>query len=238
MGVSADGRALVVESAGEHLRLPVSEAVRAAVSGPDQPALGFASPVSPREIQRRIRAGETAGEIAAASGVEVERIARFERPVLEERRHQAERARRTRVDGRPLEDLAQEHGARHEPGAALSWDARKAEDGSWRLVLLFSTGVAACWSWAPAAGALAPLERVARLVSDPASAEEPGDVLQAVLRPLAAVPRATPATVPELPVAAVPTSPPARRGRARGRADVPSWDDITANTTRQETDRA
>lgn len=199
VGVSADGRALVVEVDGEHRRLPLDAALRAAVTAPDQPALALASPVSPREIQRRIRAGETAAEIAAASGVAVERVARFERPVLEERRHQAERARAALVNGRPLDDLANEHAQRHESGASLSWDARLAEDGTWRLVLLFSTGVAACWSYVPASRLLAPMERVARSISNPASAEEPGDVLQAVLRPLGSPVRERAPSVPEAP---------------------------------------
>lgn len=247
VGVSADGRALVVEADGEHLRLPLNDALRAAVTGPNQPALGFASPVSPREIQRRIRAGESASEIAASSGIEVERVARFEGPVLEERRHQAQRARAVRVGDRTLAELAADYGARHEPGASLSWDARLAEDGTWRLVLLFASGVAAAWSWVPASGALAPLERVARAITDPLAAEQ-GDVLQAVLRPLSSVPhRSASAAASGADSAAAqgetetPTEQrrtPLRARRRSGRAEVPSWDDITAGTTRRDDDRA
>jgi len=265
VGLSADGAALIVEARGEHLRVPLDATLRDAVSGPDQPALAFSSPVTPREIQRRIRAGETAGEIAASSGVSVERIARFERPVLEERAHQAARARAVVVRaGQTLEELAEEHGARQEPGATLSWDARLADDGTWRLVLLYSTGVAACWSWVPASRLIAPMERVARAVSDPDGPGAPGDVLQAVLRPLGSVPRRLP-TPPDAadpdaglgtgedstdPPAAglaegdpgqpgsAPADPPGRAGplrraRSRGRAEVPSWDDIAGGTTRR-----
>ena len=39
----------------------------------------------PREIQARIRSGQTAEDVAAASGLPIEHIRRFEGPVLTER---------------------------------------------------------------------------------------------------------------------------------------------------------
>ena len=47
------------------------------------------SALRPRDIQARIRAGESPDEVAAAAGVDVDRIAAFAAPVVAEREHVA-----------------------------------------------------------------------------------------------------------------------------------------------------
>ncbi|GAA3467148.1 hypothetical protein GCM10018965_017000 [Nonomuraea roseola] len=54
----------------------------------------MASPLRPKEIQARIRAGETAEEIAATAGIPVERSGGSRAPWLAEREYVAQQAQR------------------------------------------------------------------------------------------------------------------------------------------------
>jgi hypothetical protein len=113
------------------------------VSAPGEPAPSL----SPRDIQARIRAGESAEDVARIAGVPVDRVLRYAGPVLQERAMLAQHARRTRlrhsekgtslaevVDGR----LAQ-HGVDSEK---ISWDAYRRDDGTWRIVATWPSGKA------------------------------------------------------------------------------------------------
>ena len=75
IGMTADGEALVVELAGEHVRVPADHGLRKALAGDGQMSIPLEARVTPREVQHRIRCGQTAAEIAAATGVAVELIA-------------------------------------------------------------------------------------------------------------------------------------------------------------------
>src|SRR5690554_5812989 len=55
------------------------------------------STLSPRDIQSRIRRGESADSAADAAGVPVEHIEGFATPVLAERAYMAEQARKTTI---------------------------------------------------------------------------------------------------------------------------------------------
>src|SRR5659263_695795 len=100
VAVSDDGSHLVVRSNepdGEQFRLPLDERLRAAVRR-DVPRLSQLeirreSSLTPREIQARLRAGESPEDVAHAAGVPVERVTRFEGPVLAERQRRVEEAR-------------------------------------------------------------------------------------------------------------------------------------------------
>src|SRR5947209_6545554 len=59
---------------------------------PDQEAS-----LSPRDIQARIRSGESAEDVARIAGVPVDRVLRYAGPVLQERAMLAQHARRTRL---------------------------------------------------------------------------------------------------------------------------------------------
>jgi hypothetical protein len=59
------------------------------------------SSLRPRDIQTRIRAGESAEEVAAVAGTTVEKILAFAGPVLAEREHMAQRAQQASVRRRP-----------------------------------------------------------------------------------------------------------------------------------------
>ena len=100
VGVHDDGEHVVLVAAdGGRYRLRVDEALRAAVRR-DRARLGqlqiqMEAQLRPRDIQARIRAGETAEDVAAAGGLTLEHVRRYEGPVLAERAHVAGLARRT-----------------------------------------------------------------------------------------------------------------------------------------------
>jgi hypothetical protein len=142
-------------------------------------------PLRPKEIQDRIRAGETAEEIADAAGVPIERVRRFEGPVQAERAYRAKEAQGATVrqprdsgPGRSLGDLVAER--LHEFGvdpADAEWDSRKRADGGWQVRLAFSTGSRphlAEWVYDPHRKHVAPADdTAARLCLPEADLPEP-----------------------------------------------------------------
>nr|WP_084957740.1 septation protein SepH [Thermoactinospora rubra] len=149
VAVSEDGTYLVLATAGRGTRftLPVDDRLRAAVRGNfsrlGQYEIEVESPLRPKEIQARIRAGETAEEIAATAGIPVERVRWFEGPVLQEREYVAQQAQRVSVrlpgessPGPALGDLVAERLTRRGvPAEEIDWDSAKRDDGLWRVKL-------------------------------------------------------------------------------------------------------
>src|SRR4029077_16329335 len=154
VAVSEDGQYAVLGVPGRSARftLPIDERLRAVALGQTsrlaQYEIEVESPLRPKEIQARIRAGETVEEIADAAGIAVERVRWFEGPVLAERAYMADQAQKASVrrqgDATPgprLGEIVAERmkvfGA--EPDDA-QWDAKKRGDGSWLVQLAFITG--------------------------------------------------------------------------------------------------
>jgi hypothetical protein len=151
VAVSEDGTYLVLATAGRGTRftLPVDDRLRAAVRGNfsrlGQYEIEVESPLRPKEIQARIRAGETAEEIAATAGIPVERVRWFEGPVLQEREYMAQQAQRCAVrlpgdsaPGPTLGDLVAERLTRRGvPADEIEWDSAKRDDNLWRIKLGF-----------------------------------------------------------------------------------------------------
>ena len=93
------------------------------------------SALTPREIQSRIRAGESPADVARAAGVPVDGIEGYAAPVLAEREHMAATAQAAqcrRGDGRGLTRLEQAVRIRLESQgtdvASVDWDAWREED--------------------------------------------------------------------------------------------------------------
>ena len=103
VAVSEDGSYAVLAVPGRSARftLPIDERLRAVALGQTsrlaQYEIEVESPLRPKEIQARIRAGETAEEIADAAGIPVERVRWFEGPVLAERAYIAQQAQAASV---------------------------------------------------------------------------------------------------------------------------------------------
>jgi Protein of unknown function (DUF3071) len=154
VAVSEDGSyaVLAVPGRGGRFSLPIDDRLRTVARGQfsrlAQYEIEVESPLRPKEIQDRIRAGETADEIADVAGVPIERVRRFEGPVLAEREYRAQEAQRATVraqgdsgPGPRLGDIVAERLA--ESGGStddVQWDSRKRPDGNWQVQLIFAIG--------------------------------------------------------------------------------------------------
>ncbi|MFF1272420.1 septation protein SepH [Streptomyces marokkonensis] len=191
VAVSNDGTRLVLKAADStEYTLPIDERLRAAVRG-DRPRLGqieieVESHLRPRDIQARIRAGATAEEVAQMAGIPVDRVRRFEGPVLAERAFMAERARKTPVrrpgenSGPPLGEAVQERlllrGADKD---SVQWDSWRRDDGTWEVLLVYRVAGephSASWTYDPPRRLVQAVDDEARSLigeSDDLAAPEP-----------------------------------------------------------------
>ena len=101
-GLSEDNRRLLlVSDSGEEFTLDIDARLRAALRGEHarlgQLEITMESTLRPRDIQARIRAGETPESVAAAASTSLEKIMGYATPVLAERAHIADRAQRASV---------------------------------------------------------------------------------------------------------------------------------------------
>jgi hypothetical protein len=156
VALSEDGQALVLaDEVGRLLALPIDERMATVLhaepgAAPLAVATSATDPVpslSPRDIQARIRSGESAEDVARIAGVPVDRVLRYAGPVLQERAMLAQHARRTRLksseQGRPLAEVVDARLAQHGIDTEkISWDAYRRDDGTWRIVATWPSGKA------------------------------------------------------------------------------------------------
>jgi hypothetical protein len=155
VGLSEDGtRLLLVDDAGAEFTLGVDSKLRAALRGEHarlgQLEIEMDSVLRPRDIQARIRSGETPEAVAAAAKTTVDKIMPFAAPVLAEREHAAERAQRSSVRRKAGEPPARSRTLGEAVAGHLrtlnvapetvTWDAFRREDGRWSLTGDFATG--------------------------------------------------------------------------------------------------
>lgn len=200
VGVHEDGEHLLLSGQGsETFTLPIDEALRMAASEPlrrrsgarnsNDPSLSM----TPREIQSRIRAGATANEVAAESGLDMAHILRYEGPVRAERDYLAAQARKVEVSG-PLPSHEGYRSAFGNNPATLGdmvthrlselgiraddveWDAWRGQEGRWEVVAHFDLPDAprtdvgenppARWSFNPARKTISNANRWAQVLSE------------------------------------------------------------------------
>jgi hypothetical protein len=153
VGLSKDGKSLIlVSNSGEEFAVPVDNRFRAALRG-DHARLGqlemkMESALRPRDIQSRIRGGESAEDVAAAAQTTVDAIMGFAAPVLAERAHVADSAQKSSIRRKSteastaagtLDQSARTHlsniGVRADD---VAWDAWRRDDGRWTLVAQYA----------------------------------------------------------------------------------------------------
>jgi hypothetical protein len=150
VGVHEDGEHLLLSDAeGARFLLAVDDAVRAAVRR-DRPHLGqlqieIEGGLRPRDVQTRIRAGATAEEVAALAGWSVEKVRRYEGPVLAEREHVADVAREVHLRRRGGSvtlgaEVSRRLTARGVDPDEVGWDAWRVEGDPWTVVVTFPAG--------------------------------------------------------------------------------------------------
>lgn len=217
IGLDEDGKSVILEdpeNRGERFKLPADERLRAALRG-DLARLGQMqieageAQMRPREIQARIRAGESIEQVAAAAGLPANRVERFAYPVLLERSRTADMAQRAhpvREDGPDVQTLgevvAHSFGQRGHDLSDTSWDSWRGDDGRWIVQLHWKTGRSdnrAHWAFHPGAqgGTVTALDDVAVDLMDP----NPNRTLRTV-RPVTQLARQALEATPVIPVPA------------------------------------
>ncbi len=153
VGLSEDGKRLVlVSETGEEFSVEVDHRFRTALQGENarigQVEMKMESALRPRDIQARIRSGESAEDVADAARTTVDSIMAFAAPVLAERAHVAQTALKGSIRrrsheagpaGRNLDEASRQYltaiGVRADD---LAWDAWRRDDGRWALVAEFA----------------------------------------------------------------------------------------------------
>jgi hypothetical protein len=184
VGPGEDGDYVIVEIADgeEAFSLPIDDDLRGAVREnmtPAPVARPEQTPITPREIQVRVRAGEVPERIAEEAGMPLERVLLFANQVLEERARITDEARRARARRNTADGQLVEFGTAVDGRFAvhaiepsdIRWDSLRGTDGQWVVSAAWrGTDAAdriARWSFALATRTLTPLdETAADLLSD------------------------------------------------------------------------
>jgi hypothetical protein len=182
IGLGEDERHLLVETVegDEKFSLYVTDELRQAASI-DLPRLStktVENPVSPREIQMRVRGGESPQHIAEQASMPIERVMRFATAVVAERARitgeaRNARARRNSPDGEFVvfgEHVDARFTAHGIDPLAVSWDAYRNDDGAWVVSAGWHGGDLkriARWTFALATRTISPADDTAAdLLSD------------------------------------------------------------------------
>lgn len=148
-----DADHLVVETSdGEQFTLVIDAALRNACRS-DLPRLSALAPepttrISPRDIQVRVRAGESPQALADEYDVPLEKVLRFAEPVLAERVRIADEARRcrARLNGEgQFVDFGETVDARFTTygidSTLVRWDSHRRQDGQWIITATWIGGL-------------------------------------------------------------------------------------------------
>ncbi|MFD4991793.1 septation protein SepH [Cellulosimicrobium cellulans] len=181
-----DGEHLVLRATGgTQFTLPITESLRAAVRR-DRPHLEHLRAegernLAPREIQARLRAGESVETVAEAAGLGVENVRRFAGPVVAEQEYVVDRVRASRQghdeDSPTVGDLvAQRLAARDVEPDTVEWSAARQPGASWVVTAEFEVGTGsrtARWEYDAATRALQALDDEARWLSGTDAPRDP-----------------------------------------------------------------
>lgn len=182
LGANGD-RVVMTDADGERYEIVVDDALRGAVRRARPTVLApvpqpSRATVRPRDLQALMRAGASAQEVAASTGMDVEHIQRFEGPVLAERAWAVDQARSCRIgwgkDSPVLGDLVLDRLATRgvEP-TSLSWDALRHGREPWHVLLTFIQGAeekSARWELDLSARSVTALDDEARWLTEAATA--------------------------------------------------------------------
>ena len=151
-GLSEDRRFLSARdiTTGEKFRIPADHRLTSLIGTQSRPGstsgqmeIRMPSSLSPRDIQTRIRRGESPQSVADSAGVAVEQIAGFAGPVLAERAFMCEQARKTSIRRKHVSGAGVMLGAlvdenivsRGGVPESAAWDAWRREDGRWNVAV-------------------------------------------------------------------------------------------------------
>jgi hypothetical protein len=241
VGLDVDGKGIICETqdSTERFLLRPDDRLRAALrgdkSGPVQTHVDVEVPsvLRPKEIQSKIRAGASVEQVAAAAGVDIERVQRFANPVLLERSRAAELATASHpvlADGPSvmtlLETVTAALVARGLDPDTTTWDAWRNEDNRWTIQMGWKAGRSdnvAHFRFTPGAhgGTTTAFDDAAAELIDPGFERQ--------LRSVAPVAELTlEEPEPVIVQAPEPTPPPAPKPQRARKAKpaVPAWEDV------------
>ncbi len=147
VGRSEDGSELELASqGGEKFTVRISDTLRATVNQPRLAAVvdlnSERSEVTVKDIQSRLRSGETIDAIVRTTDWSAEKIEKFSGPILQERAYVIEQALKSPLrregNSQTLSEAAQSqlmsHGVDME---GVEWNTHRNHDGSWSIILHF-----------------------------------------------------------------------------------------------------
>jgi hypothetical protein len=145
-GKSDDGSHInLVDNSGNEFSLRISDTLRATVNQPrlaSVPAFDAVETMSVKEIQRRLRAGDSFEQIARDGQITVEKVERFSGPIMQEREYILDRARelvmrkdahRTEMTFRDV--VLAKLAPRGVDTDEISWNTWRLADGTWHIEL-------------------------------------------------------------------------------------------------------
>ena len=231
---------------GEEFTVRISDTLRATVNQPRLAAVvasDDAETMSVKEIQRRLRAGETMDAIARDGHISVEKVERFAGPILQERVYILDQAFAVvlrKESARDQETFFDVVISRLAPmgvdSDSLSWNTWRIDDGTWTIDLAYPNRDghgSATWNFDLNRRSITATNENARwmLGQEPAPrAQTPGLVHSEPTHPSRIVDSIPdPEPVRETPRLVAIRETPREEDRAEGisaRAKVPSWDEI------------
>ena len=231
---------------GEEFTIRISDTLRATVNQPRLAAVSASDDVetmSVKEIQRRLRAGETMDAIARDGHISVEKVERFAGPILQERVYILDQAFAVvlrKESARDQETFYDVVISRLAPmgvdSDSLSWNTWRIDDGTWTIDLSYPNRDghgSATWNFDLNRRSITATNENARwmLGQEPAPrTQTPGLVHSEPSHPsriVDSIPTSEP--VRETPRLVAIRETPREEDRAEGitsRAKVPSWDEI------------
>lgn len=172
IAVSDDG-AYVLLARSENAARPthqlrIDDRLHAAIRGDATESDPRESELSPKEIQARLRAGDSIEDVAKAANVPLSRVQRYAGPVISERDRVVEQARAAKLHRNRGIEAMTALGAlvdQRLPATtgyqwdSVAWDARRREDGNWIVTLTYHArgSRTAQWLWQPASRELTSL---------------------------------------------------------------------------------
>ena len=146
VGRTGDGSAIeLTDNSGARFSLPITENLKSALT---QPRLVSVAPVDERpsfgvkEIQARLRAGESMASISRTTDWAIEKIEKFSGPILQERAYVIENALKSYLRreassptlGEATEVQLSSHGVDME---LVEWNTHRNVDGTWNVVVQY-----------------------------------------------------------------------------------------------------
>ena len=242
-GKSDDGTHLSLhDNDGVEFTLRISDTLRATVNQPRLASVPVqvTETISIKEIQRRLRAGELAEELARENNISIEKIERFSGPILQERIYIIDQAQQVLVRKEGSREPVNLIGVvvsrlapRNIDLSDLSWNTWRHEDGTWTIELHYpnTNGVGiAQWNFDTSRRTLTSMDENARwMMGDEPQARQmptPGLVYSDSNHPALRQDLTPAPEVPRLAVIRELADDEASRDGVVARAKVPSWDEI------------